>query len=245
MESAMPMGLRGAGIGAAAAGRRLLFSKSGDEEKHAAAGEKADQEPNGDANGSEADASGMTRGDDATAQGAELAQKVKDLEAALAGKEEENKGLKDNMLRTLADMENLRERTSRQMENASKFAIQGFVKSLLDVSDNMERALAVVEAKYLEEANEEAESKSFKLLKSLHEGIQMTEKQMLQTFERNGLERYDPTGDAFDPNLHEAKFEIPPQDGKAPGSVAVVTKAGFKLHGRVIRPAEVGVFQEK
>ena len=147
--------------------------------------------------------------------------------------------------RTLADMENLRERTSRQVENSQKFAVQGFVKDLLDVSDNLERALQAVESDYLEQGGDgdlggEGGEKAFGLLKSLHEGIAMTEKQMVSVLRKNGVERFDPTGEPFDPNLHEARFEVPVPD-KAPGTVVVVTKVGYTLHDRVIRPAEVGV----
>ena len=159
------------------------------------------------------------------------------LEATVAKMGGENADYKDKLIRTLADMENLRERTSRQVENSSKFAIQGFVKDLLDVSDNLERALGAVEVDYLKS---DEDGKAFGLLKSLYEGIEMTDKQMLQVFAKNGLERFDPTDQPFDPNLHEARFEVPVPD-KEPGTVVVVTKVGYKLHDRVIRPAEVGV----
>jgi len=84
------------------------------------------------------------------------------------------------------------------------------------------------------------EKKAFQVLKSLHEGIEMTEKQMLSVLKKNGVERFDPTDQPFDPNLHEARFEVPVPD-KEPGTVVVVTKVGYTLHDRVIRPAEVGV----
>jgi molecular chaperone GrpE len=172
----------------------------------------------------------------------ELQAKCDALEATVAKMGGENADYKDKLIRTLADMENLRERTSRQVENSNKFAIQGFVKDLLDVSDNLERALGAVDSEYLKKESEsdDSEEKAFKLLKSLYEGIEMTEKQMLQVFAKNGLERFDPTDQAFDPNLHEARFEVPVPD-KEPGTVVVVTKVGYKLHDRVIRPAEVGV----
>jgi len=170
----------------------------------------------------------------------ELKAKCQALEATVAKMGGENADYKDKLIRTLADMENLRQRTARQMENSTKFAIQGFVKDLLDVSDNLERALAAVDAEYLGSGEE---SKGFTILKSLHEGIEMTEKQMLQVLAKNGVERFDPTGEPFDPNLHEARFEVPVPD-KEPGTVVVVTKVGYKLHDRVIRPAEVGVVPE-
>ena len=176
---------------------------------------------------------------------ADLVAKCEALEATVAKMGGENADYKDKLIRTLADMENLRERTSRQVENSQKFAVQGFVKDLLDVSDNLERALQAVESDYLEQGGDgdlggEGGEKAFGLLKSLHEGIAMTEKQMVSVLRKNGVERFDPTGEPFDPNLHEARFEVPVPD-KAPGTVVVVTKVGYTLHDRVIRPAEVGV----
>lgn len=117
---------------------------------------------------------------DGTVEDSELAQKCESLEGTIKAKEAEIVDLKEKMLRVLADMENLRERTSRQIENSNKFAIQGFVKGLLDVSDNLERALTAVDDKYLEEPSEDGDTKPFKLLKSLHEGVKMTENQLLQ-----------------------------------------------------------------
>ena len=145
----------------------------------------------------------------------ELQAKCAALEATVAKMGGENADYKDKLIRTLADMENLRERTARQVENSNKFAIQGFVKDLLDVSDNLERALGAVDEEYLKkeggkgkgegEGEGDDASKAFNLLKSLYEGIEMTEKQMLQVFSKNGLERFDPTDQAFDPNLHLAR----------------------------------------
>jgi len=171
---------------------------------------------------------------------AELRAKCEALEATVAKMGGENADYKDKLIRTLADMENLRERTARQVENSSKFAVQGFVKDLLDVSDNLERALAAVEKDFLDQGED---SKGFQILKSLHEGIAMTETQMLRCFSKHGVERFDPTDQPFDPNLHEARFEVPMPD-KEPGTVVVVTKVGYTLHDRVIRPAEVGVVPE-
>ena len=131
-------------------------------------------------------------------------------------------------------MENLRERTKRQAEAAEKFAIQGFCKDLLDVADNLGRATSTVDI----DATNDAE-KTKAMLMSLHEGVLMVEKQLSSTFSKHGVEKYDPTGDAFDPNDHMALFNVPLAEGKEAGTVAAVTKAGYKLHDRVIRPAEV------
>ena len=121
---------------------------------------------------------------------------------------------------------------------AEKFAIQGFCKDLLDVADNLGRATSTVDIN----ATNDAE-KTKAMLMSLHEGVLMVEKQLSSTFSKHGVEKYDPTGDAFDPNDHMALFNVPLAEGKEAGTVAAVTKAGYKLHDRVIRPAEVGVYQ--
>ena len=181
------------------------------------------------------------------------------LEASLDEAEAQRDDYREKLVRTLADMENLRGRASRQVEDARKFATQSFAKSLLDVSDNLERALSAVDPVAMTEGEgSDGEGVDHRaILASLHEGVAMTERQMMQAFEREGLVRFRPeVGDAFDPNVHEARLEVPAMaaaaaakaeggDGEAaapaPGTVALVLKAGFTLHGRVIRPAEVGV----
>ena len=148
------------------------------------------------------------------------------------------KDLNDKLLRTLADMENLRERTRRQAEAAEKFAIQGFCKDLLDVADNLGRAVSTVEV------GEDADAtKTAATLESLHEGVLMVEKQLASTLAKHGVEKYDPTGEPFDANDHMALFNVPLVEGAEAGTVAAVTKAGYRLHDRVIRAAEVGVYQ--
>lgn len=161
------------------------------------------------------------------------------LKAELEEKDKQVKDMNDKLLRVLADMENLRERTRRQADQAEKFAIQGFVKDLLDVADNLGRALATVELG--DETNDPAKTKA--ALVSMHEGVSMVEKQLAAAFAKHGVSKYDPTGDPFDPNHHMALFNVPLTEGEIQGTVAAVTKPGYKLHDRVIRPAEVGVFQ--
>ena len=152
---------------------------------------------------------------------------------------------KDALLRVLADMENLRGRTAKQVESSQKFAVQGLVKSLLDVSDNLDRALGAVPPEMLRPGlAEEDAARAPELLRSLHEGVQMTGGGLQQAFKQNKVEKFEPAeGDEFDPNLHNALFEVPAPEGQPVGRVAVVTKAGFTLHDRVLRPAEVGVFK--
>lgn len=167
----------------------------------------------------------------------ELDKEMEMLRAEVSEKTALVKDLNDKLLRTLADMENLRERTRRQAETAEKFAIQGFCKDLLDVADNLSRAVATVETDVDVDAD-----KVKGMLISLHEGVLMVEKQLASTFGKHGVQKFDPTGDEFDPNAHMALFNVPDGD-KPAGTIAAVTKAGYKLHDRVIRPAEVGVYQ--
>lgn len=155
-------------------------------------------------------------------------------------KQEELEQMKDKVLRTLAEMENVKDRTRRESENSKKFAIQNFAKSLLDVADNLGRASSAAKESFSKIDVPEDAGGAFQQLKVLLQGVEMTEKQFLEVFRKFGVERYDPTNEEFDPNRHNAVFQVP--DASKPADrVAVVLKAGYMLHDRVIRPAEVGV----
>ena len=211
------------------AGRAHSFSTESSEEK------KED-----DKAGEDDETEGAEDGEDVNED--EVAdEEVQKLTAELSEKTAQVKDLNDKLLRTLADMENLRERTRRQAETAEKFAIQGFCKDLLDVADNLARASATVDPETLETETDAANIKN--VLASLHEGVLMVEKQLMSTFGKHGVVKFDPAeGDPFNPNDHMALFNVPKGEKEA-GTVAAVTKVGYKLHDRVIRPAEVGVFQ--
>mmetsp|Transcript_17041 Transcript_17041/g.44225 ORF Transcript_17041/g.44225 Transcript_17041/m.44225 type:complete len:290 (-) Transcript_17041:154-1023(-) len=171
----------------------------------------------------------------------ELQELVKQGEAEKAELEAQLSETKERLIYTLADMENLRTRTTRQAEDTKKFAIQGFVKSILEVADNLERASNAVDTELLAEGAEQLDAATAtKMLRSMLEGVQMTEKVLLQVFAQNGIEKVSPLGDTFDPNLHQALFEMPDPE-REPGTIGAVTKAGYVLHGRVVRPADVGV----
>ena len=159
-----------------------------------------------------------------TAAAAPAADKTAELEAKLA---ESN----DKLLRTLAEMENVRRRAERDRQDVSKFAISGFARDLLGVADNLRRALQAITPEQ-REANES--------LKNIFTGVEATERELLRLFEQNGIKKVDPIDQKFDPNLHEVMFEaeIP---GKAPGTVIQVIEAGFTIHDRLLRPARVGV----
>ncbi|XP_038686296.1 grpE protein homolog 2, mitochondrial-like isoform X2 [Tripterygium wilfordii] len=172
----------------------------------------------------------------------DLVKVVTEKEELLKLKHEEIKAMQDKVLRSYAEMENVMERTRRDAENSKKFAIQNFAKSLLDVADNLERASSVVKVSFSKIDTSKDAAGAVPLLKTLLEGVNMTEKQLLEIFKKYGLEKYDPTNEPFDPHRHNAVFQVP-DNAKPPGTVAHVLKAGYMLHDRVIRPAEVGVTQ--
>ncbi|GAB2262819.1 hypothetical protein Droror1_Dr00003816 [Drosera rotundifolia] len=161
-------------------------------------------------------------------------------EEALKIRQKEIVAMQDKVLRTYAEMENVMDRAKREADNSKKFAIQGFAKSLLDVADNLGRASSAVKENFAKIDAATDTTGAVPLLKTLLEGVEMTEKQLLEVFKKFGLEKYDPIDEQFDPNRHNAVFQVP-DESKAPGTVAVVLKSGYTLHERVIRPAEVGV----
>lgn len=171
----------------------------------------------------------------------EMQAQIEELKGHLGEKEKALEDAKDKLVRTLADMENLRERTSRQLEEARQFATQGLVKSLVEVADNLERAASSV-LKDVDEAEIGVE-RAMSLLHSLKDGVEMTDGILMKILEKEGVKRYDPLGDAFDPNMHNALFEVPDAT-KEPGTIAVVIKKGYLLHDRAVRAAEVGVVKD-
>ena len=139
---------------------------------------------------------------------------------------------RDKMLRTLAEMENLRKRTSREVADARTYGITGFARDVLDIADNLQRALDAVPV----EARETADPG----LKALIEGVELTERSLLNALEKNGVKKFDPTGGKFDPNFQQAMFEVP--DPSVPsGTVVQVMQAGYMIGERVLRPAMVGI----
>ncbi|KAL5164741.1 GrpE 2, mitochondrial [Glycine soja] len=178
----------------------------------------------------------------------DLIKLVAEKEQLLKLKHKEIEKMQDKVLRTYAEMENVMDRTRREAENSKKFAIQNFAKSLLDVADNLGRASSVVKDSFSKIESPEESSEAAQLLKTLLEGVEMTEKQLAEVLKKFGVEKFDPTNEPFDPHMHNAIFQIP-DASKAPGTVGVVLKvfyilAGYKLYDRVLRPAEVGVTQE-
>ncbi|XP_051133539.1 grpE protein homolog 2, mitochondrial-like [Andrographis paniculata] len=170
----------------------------------------------------------------------DLVKLVEEKEQLLLLKQEELTQMKDKILRSYAEMENVMERTRRESENAKKFAIQNFAKGLLDVADNLGRASSAAKESFSKIDASKDTTGAVQQLKTLLEGVEMTEKQLTEVFKKFGLEKYNPVDEEFDPNRHNAVFQVP-DASKPAGQVAVVLKAGYILHGRVVRPAEVGV----
>jgi len=150
--------------------------------------------------------------------------------------ESQIKDLKDSLLRSLAEQDNTRRIAARDVSNAKSFAITSFAKSLLETSDNLSRALDAVP----EEVRNDFDNHP--VLANLYEGIAMTDDGLNKAFAKNGLVKFGAKGDKFDPNLHQALFEYPDPEGEV-GNIGQVTKVGFLLNERVIRPAEVGVIK--
>jgi molecular chaperone GrpE len=138
--------------------------------------------------------------------------------------------LKDQALRYAADAENTKRRAEREMNDARAYAIQKFARDLLDVADNLSRATA-----HSPRDSQDAAVTNFII------GVEMTEKELLGAFERNGLKKIDPAkGEKFDPHLHQAVMEQPSDEVSA-GGVIQVLQAGYELMGRLVRPAMVAV----
>ncbi|XP_060209120.1 grpE protein homolog 2, mitochondrial-like isoform X2 [Lycium barbarum] len=170
----------------------------------------------------------------------DLVKLVAEKEELLKMKEDEFQKMKDKALRSYAEMENVMNRAKREAENSKKFAIQNFVKALLDVADNMSRASSIVKESFSKIDESKDTAGAVPLLKTLLEGVEMTDKQLSEVFKKFGVGKYDPTNEEFDPNKHNAVFQVP-DPKKAAGMVAVCLKSGYTLHDRIIRPAEVGV----
>lgn len=145
---------------------------------------------------------------------------------------DEKEALKDQMLRVAADMENLRRRTQREVADARQYAISNFARDVLSIGDNLDRAISTV-------SDEEKESAG-STLAALVEGVEMTGREMVRIFAKHGVTKEEPEGEKFDPNRHQAMFEVP-NPAVDSGMVVQVVQAGYMLGDRVLRPAMVGV----
>ncbi len=137
---------------------------------------------------------------------------------------------KDKLLRTLAEMENLRKRTEREVADARLYGVANFARDVLAVADNMHRTLEAIGPELRGDPN----------VSALVEGVELTERELLKVLQKNGVKKFSPEGERFDPNLHQAMYEIP-DSTLPPGSVAQVIQAGYMIGERVLRPAMVAV----
>jgi molecular chaperone GrpE len=156
-------------------------------------------------------------------------KKVADLIEALS---KENAETKDKLLRTLAEMENLRRRTEREIADSRTYAISAFARDILAVADNMDRALGALDQEIREKADAPA--------KALLDGVELTERELIKVLEKHGVKKFEPLGEKFDPNLHQAMFELPDPSRPA-GTVAQVVQPGYLIGERVLRPAMVAI----
>ena len=144
----------------------------------------------------------------------------------------ENAELKDRALRVMAEMENLRRRTEKELKDTRLYAVSAFARDMLTVSDNLRRAM-----EFLPDEDRENASAG---ITSLIEGVEMTERELLNQLEKNGVKKLDPEGQKFDPHFHQAMFEVP--NTEVPNNTVVqVVQAGYQIGERVLRPAMVGV----
>ena len=140
--------------------------------------------------------------------------------------------MKDRLLRTLAEMENLRKRTEREVADSRLYGVTSFARDMLGVADNMRRALDALTPECAPSAQAG--------VKALVDGVELTERELLKALEKNGVRQFTPQGEKFDPNLHQAMFEVPDPSVPA-GSIVQVVQPGYMLGERVLRPALVGV----
>lgn len=156
---------------------------------------------------------------------------TEELKASLTQKDKDLADMKNHYARAIADFRNLQESTKKEVQKAKDFALQKFAKDLLESLDNFALALNAVNEDSLKTNAE---------VKNLYEGVDMTRNIFEKTLSRHGIEKIDPIGEQFDPNQHEATFELAQPD-KEPGTVFHVQQPGYTLNSRVLRPAKVGL----
>ncbi|HXW20074.1 MAG TPA: nucleotide exchange factor GrpE [Roseiarcus sp.] len=144
----------------------------------------------------------------------------------------ENASLKDRLLRTMAEMENVRRRTEREVADAKAYGVSSFARDVLGVADNLARALESLPA--------DKRAKAEGPLKALIDGVELTMRELVAALGRHGVTKLEPLGEKFDPNFHQAMFEAPDPSVPA-GTVAEVLQSGWRIGDRVLRPAMVGV----
>ena len=183
-----------------------------------------------------AEAGGKTRAETGEEGGDESPPESKEQEPEQGKPEEEDPEaqiatLNDKLLRALAETENIRRRAQRDKEDASKYAIASFARDMLSVSDNLKRAMDSVD---------DETRKKDAAVEQIMVGLEMTEREIQNIFERSGIKTIEALGQKFDHNQHEAMFEVD-DESKPAGTVVQEVETGFMLHDRLLRPAKVGV----
>jgi molecular chaperone GrpE len=140
--------------------------------------------------------------------------------------------MRDQLLRALAETENVRRRAAKERDDAKMYAVTGFARDLLDFSDNVRRAIEAIP--------DDMKNAGDDRIRNLLAGLAAMEQQMLRTFEKHGIKKIIPLNENFDPNFHEVMFEAP-GTGKPAGMVIQIVEPGYTLNGRLLRPARVGV----
>jgi len=168
---------------------------------------------------------------DATSQDAAVQPSAPEVDPLTAATQEAA-SYKDKLLRTLAEMENLRKRTEREVADSRTYAVTVFARDILTVADNMHRAMNALDVGLRERADAG--------VKALLDGVELTERELLNVLDKHGVKKLEPLGQKFDPNRHQAMYEVP--DSSVPaGSVVQVIQAGYTIGDRVLRPALVAV----
>jgi|JI10StandDraft_1071094.scaffolds.fasta_scaffold02601_17 molecular chaperone GrpE len=154
---------------------------------------------------------------------------ISDLQQQLAA-------TRDQGLRALAEADNARKRALKDREDASKYAVSNFARDLLDYTDNFKRAIDSIP--------EDLKSSGDDRITNLLTGLEAMQRQLLQTFEKNGIKKLEPRDEPFNPHFHEVMFEVP-GTGKPAGMIIQLVDAGYILHDRLLRPARVGVAKDE
>ncbi len=139
--------------------------------------------------------------------------------------------LNDRLLRMAAEIENLRKRSLKEREDAIKYSTTKFARDIITVADDLERAIESIQGIDFETND---------TMKTLYDGVEITLRSLTQIFSRNGIERFDPLGEKFDPTMHEAMFEVPNSENES-GIIVHLVEPGYRLNDRILRPARVGV----
>lgn len=166
---------------------------------------------------------------DAAQSDADSTEEDQSEEDAVTNLQSEITALKDQILRARAETENVRRRADRDRSEASAYAVTGFARDLLNVGDNLRRALDTMPEGVADD------------MKAFVEGVEMTERELLNIMERHGITKVEPeVGEKFDHKFHQAMFEVPTEE-QVPGSIMQVVAAGYVIKDRLLRPAMVGV----